>query len=104
MTTTDTTTTVTVGEGGLGAYIAFAESMAATCREGFGVCETTLNDMYGRGWSGERTAGIEQGREALGAAQLAFQAAESALRASLAVAEAYDANEGTGDRESTRNR
>ena len=60
--------------------------------------------MYGRRWGGRKTADLEQGRELLANAQASFEAAVAALTESLAVADAYDANEGTGDDESVRNR
>jgi hypothetical protein len=100
----NTTTTVTAGEGGLGPYISFCESMASTCESGLGVVEATLSDMSGRGWFGPKTVNIETGRDQLAAAQQSFMAAAAALRDAIAVAEAYDANEGAGDRESVTNR
>lgn len=97
------TTTVTAGEGGLGPYIEFCKSMAATCENGLGIVETTLSDMYGRGWFGEKTADIEAGRDNLSSAKQSFEQAVAALEKTKAVSEAYAANEGAGDRESVTN-
>ena len=99
----NTTTTVTVGEGGLGSYIEFADAMANTCQQGFDVCETTLADMQIRGWSGPKTEDLERAQEALANARMHFRQMEEALKAALAVTEAYNAQPGTGDRESVTN-
>ncbi|MBP2341087.1 hypothetical protein JOF41_007341 [Saccharothrix coeruleofusca] len=97
------TTAVTVGEGGLGAYIQFAQGMHDACQQGFDACEVTLADMQSRGWFGEKTAGLERGQEALATARGAFTEMLEALEQAKAVAEAYAANVGAGDRESVTN-
>lgn len=99
----DTTTTVTVGEGGLGAYIGFADNMANTCQQGFDVCETTLADMQIHGWGGEKTAGLERAQESLANARMYFRQMEEDLKAALSITEQYAANPGAGDRESVTN-
>lgn len=100
----NTTTTVVAGEGGLGPYISFCQSMAATCENGLGIVETTLGDMYGRGWGAEKTRGIEAARDQLTAAQQAFNDAAAELQRAIGIAEQYDANPGAGDKESVTNR
>jgi len=99
----NTTTTVTAGEGGLGPYIKFCESMSATCENGLAIVETTLNDMYGRGWGGEKTQGIESARDQLGSAKQAFVEAAAELEKAKGIAEQYAANPGAGDKESVTN-
>jgi len=99
----DTTTTVNVGEGGLGAYIIFADNMANTCQQGFDVCEYTLADMQAHGWGGEKTAGLERAQESLANARMYFRQMESDLRPALSITEQYAANPGAGDRESVTN-
>ncbi len=101
--TTDTTTNVNVGEGGLGSYIGFANDMANTCQQGFDVCETTLADMQLHGWSGEKTESLERAQEALANARMHFREMEDVLKAALPIAEQYAANPGAGDRESVTN-
>jgi len=97
------TTTVTAGEGGLGPYIAFCESMAATCENGLGIVETTLGDMYSRGWGGDKTRDIEAARDQLSGAQQKFNDAAAELERAKGIAEQYAANPGAGDRESVTN-
>ncbi|MDX3661289.1 hypothetical protein PV646_28625 [Streptomyces sp. ID05-26A] len=99
----DTTTTVNVGEGGLGAYITFADNMANTCQQGFDVCEHTLADMQRNGWSGPKTEGLERAQEALANARMYFREMEETLKAALSITEQYGVNEGAGDRESITN-
>lgn len=99
----NTTTTVTAGEGGLGAYIDFCEDMAKTCDNGVNIAETTLNDMNAHGWFGEKTVHIEGARDKLAAARDSFRDGEAALRAALSITEQYGVNPGAGDRESVTN-
>lgn len=100
----NTTTTVTAGEGGLGAYIKFCEAMAKTCENGIEIVETTLNDMQGNhGWFGEKTDGIVAARDQLAGARDKFNENKAALERALAVTEAYGVNVGAGDRESVTN-
>jgi hypothetical protein len=101
--TTDATTTVTVGEGGLGAYIQFAKDMHDSCQQGFDVCEVTLADMQQHGWGGEKTADLEGAQEALANARMHFTHMEQALTQALSISEQYAANPGAGDRESVTN-
>ncbi len=101
--TVNTTTTVTAGEGGLGAYIAFGVSMAATCQNGADITEATLNDMVQRGWFGAKTDPYSAGMEHLRAAKEEFKRGEEVLRASLGITEQYANNVGAGDRESVTN-
>lgn len=100
----NTTTTVTAGEGGLGPYIGFCDSMAATCENGIGIAETTLADMGSHGWGGEKTEHIQTARDQLAAARDSFQQAKATLENALGIADQYDANPGAGDRESVTNR
>lgn len=99
----NTTTTVVAGEGGLGAYMTFCDSMAETCDNGVNIAEATLNDMYNRGWFGEKTVDVEGARDKLAAARDGFKDAKAALEKTLSVTEAYGVNVGAGDRESVTN-
>jgi hypothetical protein len=99
----NTTTTVTAGEGGLGAYIKFCDDMARTCESGFGIAEATLGDMREHGWHGEKTEHIVTAMEQINSARESFLQAKAVLEASLIVNEAYVAQPGTGDRESVTN-
>lgn len=99
----NTTTTVTVGEGGLGAYMGFCDDMASTCENGIGVAETTLADMTQHGWGGEKTEHIIAARDQLAAARDSFKQAKDALQNALGITEQYTVNPGAGDRESVTN-
>lgn len=99
----NTTTTVVAGEGGLGPYISFCGSMASTCENGLGIVDATLSDMYGRGWGGPKTKGIEAAKDQLEAARQAFIEAAAELERTKSVSDAYADNPGAGDRESVTN-
>lgn len=91
------------GEGGLGSYIQFAQLMAAGCEQGINLTETTIGDMVANDWGGDRVDPLRHAMEQLGAAKQAFTDAHDALQGSLNVADAYNANVGTGNKETVTN-
>ena len=95
-----TTGQPSAGEGGLGSYLEFWNSIVAGCEQGANTVESTLADMTGNDWSGQPVDSGLQVQELLANAREAAAAVVAALESSLAVADSYAANSHTGTKES----
>jgi hypothetical protein len=90
----------TAAESGLGAYLSYSNSMAASCQDGISSVESTIAALESQDWSGTPVSALKNAQEALSNAATAFNEANSAFQEALAVREQYQANTHAGTKES----
>lgn len=91
-------------EGGLGPSIGYANRMIAMAQEAITSTETTANSLEGEDWSGDAVDGFKGAQDNFNSALGDLQRALASLEAAEAVADAYDANQQAGIKESVTNR
>lgn len=84
---------------GLRSAIAFAAGSAASARQAVTQTEAAVSALMSGGTSGPALSGLQQAMENLTTTASSFDVAAAELRNHLQVAEAYEANQGAGNRE-----